>query len=91
MDKCNCPGCRMDRIPQNVAEVLILTAETLRSDKEKLITPEMLQDDPMTTEEAHLLCARVALSKRFSEKSKGFQFRAIMENWDAQRIIQEMY
>lgn len=35
--------------------------------------------------------AKIAVALSFSRKPKAFQFRAIMEAWDNQRIVSEMY
>lgn len=69
---------------------------------EALITlAQMVTDRPGTVDlyenmetpdmELGTLFARVKLAIVFTQKPADFRFRAIMEEWDAQRIIQEMY
>lgn len=40
---------------------------------------------------AGLIMSKAALAHEFSRRSKGFQLRAIMEGWDLQRLVREMY
>lgn len=71
-------------------EYVLHVAEVLKSNRSELIKPDEISEN-MSDKQARTLCARVALAKALSEKPKGFQFRALIEEWDNERLVREMY
>lgn len=70
----------------SLTETLIDVVEALMESKTELIIAETNENI-----DCNLICARVALSLAFTKRSKGFQLRALVEDWDSQKLVREMY
>lgn len=78
------PTRREREADETPAEVLIALAELVRSDKGEVDRWEGLGDPPTTF-------AQVRLGLEFTRLPKGKQLKAIVEKWDLQRIVREVY
>ena len=76
----------MNTQQNSLTETLIEVAEALMEDKTELIVAETNESINCDT-----ICARVALSVAFTKRPKGFQLRALVENWNSQKLVREMY
>lgn len=83
MSGCNCPRCRGLTI--TAAEIMLNVVDTLMSDMDRI------DDYSDLGEYRDLTIARVVVSLKFASMSKGFQLRAIVEEWDNVDLIREMY
>lgn len=72
-------------------ELLLDTVEILKTDRDELVSLEDEDMSDMSGFQLEVFCARVALSVEFSKRNKGFQLKAIVEDWNHQRTIREMY
>lgn len=72
----------------NPAECLIDLAAIVMSGRDEV---DLYDDVDVLFGNVNVTIARVDIAIKFIRKSKAFQLRALIEEWDMQRIVREMY